>query len=137
MLAGDFVAVDVYAEAQEDRFDLCGAILEVVGLRPLRTIKLDDVVTSYNPHARTGAVRNNIFFKRECCSPGYIPSRGDKVSYSLHITGILSDLESLIGRGDNLFPRYALIRGMHETSHADWWDARVTWQLTPLSLLRA
>jgi len=36
---------------------------------------------------------------------------------------------------DNLFPRCALIRGMHETSNADWWDARVTRQLTPLSLL--
>jgi len=23
--------------------------------------------------------------------------------------------------------------GMQETSKADWWDARVTWQLTPLS----
>ena len=37
-------------------------------------------------------------------------------------------------RGDNFFPRCALIRGMHETSNDDWWDARVTWQLTPLSL---
>jgi len=25
-------------------------------------------------------------------------------------------------RGDNLFPRYALIGGMHETSNADWWQ---------------
>ena len=25
-------------------------------------------------------------------------------------------------RGDNLFPRCALIRGMHEISNADWWD---------------
>jgi len=37
-------------------------------------------------------------------------------------------------RGDNLFPRCAPIRGMHETSNADWWYARVTWQLTPLYL---
>jgi len=37
-------------------------------------------------------------------------------------------------RGDNIFPRCALIRGMHETSHADWLDARVTWQLKSLSL---
>jgi len=29
-------------------------------------------------------------------------------------------------KGDNFFPLCALIRGMHETSHADWWDARVT-----------
>ena len=29
-------------------------------------------------------------------------------------------------RGDNLFPRCALIGGMHETSYADWWDARMT-----------
>jgi len=29
-------------------------------------------------------------------------------------------------RCDNLFPRCALIRGMHKTSNADWWDARVT-----------
>jgi len=28
-------------------------------------------------------------------------------------------------RGDNLFPRCALIRGMHETSNPDWWDACV------------
>jgi len=40
--------------------------------------------------------------------------------------------ESHVKRGDNLFPRYALIRGMHDTGNADWWDARVTWQLTPL-----
>jgi len=31
-------------------------------------------------------------------------------------------------RSDNLFPRCALICGMHETSNADWW------QLTPLYL---
>jgi len=37
-------------------------------------------------------------------------------------------------RGDNFFPLCALIGGMQETGHADWWDARVTWQLTPLSL---
>ena len=37
-------------------------------------------------------------------------------------------------RGDNLFPRCVLILGMHETSNADWSDASVTWQLTPLSL---
>jgi len=37
-------------------------------------------------------------------------------------------------RGDNLFPRFALIGGKHETSNADWWDAEMTWQLTPLSL---
>ena len=37
-------------------------------------------------------------------------------------------------RCDNLFPRCALIGAMHETSNADWWDARITWQLTPLSL---
>jgi len=37
-------------------------------------------------------------------------------------------------RGDNLFPRCSLIRGMHETSNADWWDSRVTRQLTPFSL---
>ena len=42
--------------------------------------------------------------------------------------------ESRRERGDNLFPRCALIRGMHETSNADWWDASVTWQLSPLSL---
>jgi len=36
-------------------------------------------------------------------------------------------------RGGNLF-RDVLIRGMHETSTADWWDARFTWQWTPLSL---
>jgi len=35
-------------------------------------------------------------------------------------------------RGENKFPRCALIRGMHETSYADWWDARVPWRLTPL-----
>jgi len=29
-------------------------------------------------------------------------------------------------RGDNFFPLCALVRGMHETSHADWWDARGT-----------
>jgi len=34
-------------------------------------------------------------------------------------------------RGDILFPR--LIRGMHEIGNADWWDARFTWLLTPLS----
>jgi len=34
-------------------------------------------------------------------------------------------------RGDNVFPQIALI---HETSNADWWDARVTlWQTTPLA----
>jgi len=37
-------------------------------------------------------------------------------------------------RGDNLFPRCELIRGMHKTSNADCWDARVMLQLTPLSL---
>ena len=36
-------------------------------------------------------------------------------------------------RGD-IFPRCALIRGMHETSYVDWRDVRVTWQLTPLFL---
>jgi len=36
-------------------------------------------------------------------------------------------------RGDNFFPRCALIRGVHGTSNADRWDARVTWQLTPPS----
>jgi len=34
--------------------------------------------------------------------------------------------ESHRERGDNVFPRCALIRGMHETSNADWWDATVT-----------
>jgi len=29
-------------------------------------------------------------------------------------------------RGDTFFPRCALIRGMHETSNADWLDAKVT-----------
>jgi len=43
-------------------------------------------------------------------------------------------LESLIERSVNLFPRRALVRGLHETRNAHWWDARVTWQLTPLSL---
>jgi len=32
--------------------------------------------------------------------------------------------EPLRERGDNLFPRCALIRGMHETSNADWRDAK-------------
>jgi len=41
--------------------------------------------------------------------------------------------EPFIGRGDNLFPRCALIRGMLETSNADRWNAR-TWQLTHPSL---
>ena len=36
-------------------------------------------------------------------------------------------------RGDN-FPRCAVIRGMHENSNADWWDARVTWQFMHLFL---
>jgi len=27
----------------------------------------------------------------------------------------------------------ALVGGMHEASNADWWDARMTRQLTPLS----
>jgi len=39
-------------------------------------------------------------------------------------------------RGENFFPRCALIGGMHGTSNADWWDARATWQLTPLAPLR-
>jgi len=34
-------------------------------------------------------------------------------------------------RRDNFLPRCALIRGMYETSYADWC---VAWQLTPLSL---
>jgi len=34
----------------------------------------------------------------------------------------------------NFFPWYALIRGLHETSHVDWWDARMTSQLTSLFL---
>jgi len=29
-------------------------------------------------------------------------------------------------RGDNFTLGLALISGMHETSNADWWDARVT-----------
>jgi len=37
-------------------------------------------------------------------------------------------------KGDNLCPRCALIRGMHEASNDDWWEASVTWQLMPLSL---
>jgi len=53
-----------------------------------------------------------------------------------------TNLESLIGREATfkssrcvrVFKCRALIRGMHKTSNADWWDARVTWQLTPLSL---
>jgi len=46
----------------------------------------------------------------------------------------LAYLEPHKERGNNLFPRCVLIRGMHETSNADWWDARVTFLLTPLSL---
>jgi len=47
----------------------------------------------------------------------------------------VSRVESLKGeRGDSLFPRCALIGGMHETSHADLWDAGMTWQLTHLFL---
>jgi len=30
-----------------------------------------------------------------------------------------------------------MIGGMHETSNADWWDAMLTWQLTPFSLWRS
>jgi len=41
-----------------------------------------------------------------------------------------SSRESHMERGDHLFPRCALIRGMHESSNADW----VTWQLTLLFL---
>ena len=37
-------------------------------------------------------------------------------------------------RGALSFPRCVLIGGMHETSNADWWDAGLTSQLTPLFL---
>ena len=42
--------------------------------------------------------------------------------------------ESLIGREATPDSRAVLILGTHENSNADWWEARVTWQLTPLSL---
>ena len=43
-------------------------------------------------------------------------------------------LESLTTRKATTFPRCALSRWMHGTCTADWWGARLTWQLTSLSL---
>jgi len=37
-------------------------------------------------------------------------------------------------RGDNFFRRCVLIGGMCEIINADWWDAGLTSQWTPLSL---
>jgi len=65
------------------------------------------------------------------------PYGADAITYSLIVQGMYCGgslrREPHRERGDNLLPRCALIRGMHETSNAEWWDATVTWQLTPLS----
>ncbi|XP_014478416.1 PREDICTED: probable RNA helicase armi [Dinoponera quadriceps] len=78
-LIGDWITVESLVEVNESSPDLCGEILEVDKIKPLRS-KLDvGVITKYDSLNQVGVIDKNVIFHKSACEPGYIPRVNDKV----------------------------------------------------------
>ncbi|XP_069701618.1 probable RNA helicase armi [Periplaneta americana] len=75
-IIGDWIALDAVVEVNEEVCDLGGDLLDVEKIRPLRSRVVTDYVSHWNQDC---GVIKDIYFTRDDCEPGYIPSLGDKV----------------------------------------------------------
>lgn len=78
-LIGDWMTVESLVEVNDSSPDLCGEILEVDKIKPLRS-KLDvGVITKYDPLNKVGVIDKSVIFHKGALEPGYVPCVNDKV----------------------------------------------------------
>ncbi|KYN31435.1 Putative helicase Mov10l1 [Trachymyrmex septentrionalis] len=78
-LIGDWLVLDCLVELNNESEDWMGEILEINGIKPLRSQLNCGVISKYNPENKVGVINNNIIFYKRLCDVGYIPCVGDKV----------------------------------------------------------
>lgn len=78
-MVGDWLKLESLVEVDEDSTDLCGEILEVDRIQPLRSKLNIGIVTTYDPVKGMGTIEKNIIFNKKSCEAGYTPVVGDKV----------------------------------------------------------
>lgn len=78
-IVGDWVELEVISEIDENVTDLCGNILKVHKINPLRHKVVEGNIKTWDVSTQTGTINFNIFFDRESLCVGYVPVLKDKV----------------------------------------------------------
>ncbi|KAK9872976.1 hypothetical protein WA026_020324 [Henosepilachna vigintioctopunctata] len=78
-IVGDWIQLEAKCELDENVVDLCGKILEIHKIAPLRPVMKLCSVSSWDPSIDEGILDNSIYFTKDCLLGCYIPLRGDKV----------------------------------------------------------
>lgn len=78
-IVGDWIELEVISEIDENVTDLCGNILKVHKINPLRHKVVEGNIKTWDVSTQTGTINFNIFFDRESLCVGYVPVLKDKV----------------------------------------------------------
>lgn len=78
-IVGDWLILDCLVELNNKSEDWMGEILEINGIKPLRSQLNCGVISKYNPENKVGIINKNIIFYKRLCGMGYIPCVGDNV----------------------------------------------------------
>ncbi|XP_018053308.1 PREDICTED: probable RNA helicase armi [Atta colombica] len=78
-IVGDWLVLDCFVKLNNESEDWMGEILEINGIKPLRSQLNCGVISKYNPENKVGIINKNIIFYKRLCGMGYIPCVGDNV----------------------------------------------------------
>lgn len=78
-LIGDWLTLESLVEVSDSSPDLCGEILEVDKIKPLRSKLNIGVITKYDPLNQVGVIDKSVVFHKGALEPGYVPCVNDKV----------------------------------------------------------
>ncbi|XP_018362721.1 PREDICTED: probable RNA helicase armi [Trachymyrmex cornetzi] len=78
-IVGDWLVLDCLVELNNESEDWMGEILEINGIKPLRSQLNCGVISKYNPENKVGVINKDIIFYKHLCGMGYVPCVGDKV----------------------------------------------------------
>lgn len=87
-------------QADELVTDLCGEVLDVLRITPLRPKVIVGQISKWNDDLCVGLINKDIYFTKESCIPGYIPIAGDTVCAEV----IESDQQFCVWRALKLVP---------------------------------
>lgn len=82
-VVGDWLDVEAITRVDHKAVGLCGDILDVIKISPLRINMITGTVKKWSDELEIGLINSDIFFDKNSCVPGYIPVVKDQVSVEM------------------------------------------------------